>query len=177
MASTVTVKPTFEHLRDGISQASKNFLENERKAVTFLSQRWVVIAREEAPRGKTGNFRAGMEAVIVGGNNSTGFFAGSPSPLGKFINEGTRPHRIYPRLAGALYFFWGKISKWTVVPKGGGFKTHVSGDKLFIGKGFVQHPGTQPNPYVDRTFNRWITEAEKEMLKVADNFVLDVVKI
>lgn len=170
---SVTFNPTLQNLRNGITQASKQFLKNERDAVKFLSRRWVAIAREEAPT-KTGKFRAGIESVVVESETATGFFAGSPSPLGKWINKGTRPHKIYPRRANSLYFFWGKISKWTVVPKGGGFKTHVFDNKLFIGKGFVRHPGTKPNPYVDRTFNRWITEAEKEMLKVADNFVLDV---
>jgi len=59
-------------------------------------------------------------------------------------HEGARPHIIRPRNAASLHFFWanqGGIE--TFVPRQGlpGGGSFVSGGVLFIGKGYVNHPG------------------------------------
>jgi hypothetical protein len=177
--SSITFNPTFRDIRGRFARADANMLRNKQAAVRVLGDRWVEIAKEEAP-SRTGKFRQTIRyhvfAKNTGGKNAeVGFTTSSKQPLGKFIIEGTRPHRIYARKAKALYFFFGKVGMYTVVPKSGGFGTHISGGKLWIGKGYVDHPGTRPNPYVERAYLRWVPEMEKEIEAVADRFVIDVV--
>lgn len=174
-SSSIVFRPTLRDVRGRFTKATAKLVENQRKASRILARRWVAIAREEAPLGKTGKFRKSIVYKEFEKKNQVGFTTESKQPLGRYITFGTRPHRIYPRRAGALYFFWGRISKWTVVPKGGGFKTHEAGGKLWIGKGFVKHPGTKANPYIERTYSRWLKEMDKEIIAVADKFVIDVV--
>lgn len=174
-ASSVIFKPTLARLRGRFVKATKKQTENMKKAVRVLGRRWVQIAREEAP-AKTGKFRKSIKyTLITKGKTQVGFETSSKQPLGKFINDGTRPHRIRARRKRALYFFWGKIGKYVVVPKSGGFGTHVSGGKLWIGKGYVNHPGTRPNPYISRAYVRWTKDMEKQIEAVADKFVIDLV--
>jgi hypothetical protein len=60
---------------------------------------------------------------------------------------------------------------FAVVPKSGGFKTHVSGGKLWIGKGYVSHPGTQPNEYNFRAYDRWKPEARPRLRQLALRYI------
>lgn len=173
--SSVTFNPQLRDVRGRFVKAEKLLMENKRKAVRLLGRRWVEIAREEAPEGKTGKFRESIRYRTFVKDKEIGFTSSSAQPLGTWITGGTRPHRIYPRRANALYFYFGRAGKWTVVPKGGGFKTHVSGGKLWIGKGYVHHPGTRPNRYTDRAYLRWAEEMETEINAVADKFVVDLV--
>lgn len=68
-------------------------------------------------------------------------------PVGLGLEVGTKPHRIYPKRAAALAFFWDKIGKNTIVPKDPG-PTYETPSHLVIGKGYVDHPGTAPQPYL-----------------------------
>lgn len=68
-------------------------------------------------------------------------------PIGLGLEVGTKPHRIYPKRANALAFFWDKIGKDTIVPKKPG-PTYETPSHLVIGKGYVDHPGTKPQPYL-----------------------------
>lgn len=173
-SSSVVFKPTIRDIKGRFAKATKKIVENQRKAVRVLARKWVKIAREEAP-SKTGKFRKSIKYTEFTKKNQVGFETESKQPLGKFIVDGTRPHKIRARRKGALYFYFGKAGMWTVVPKKGGFSTHVSDGKLWVGKGFVQHPGTKPNPYVTRAYVRWTKDMEKEIEAVADKFVIDVV--
>jgi len=58
-----------------------------------------------------------------------------------------------------------------VVPKGGGFKTHMAGGKLWIGKGFVQHPGTTPNPFPARALERMKADIDKILATLAERWI------
>lgn len=172
--SSITFKPTIRNVRGQFAKATKKLVENQRKATRVLARRWVVMAKEEAP-SKTGKFRKSIKYKEFTKKAEVGFSTESKQPLGRFIVYGTRPHKIRARRKKALYFFWGKIGKFTVVPKGGGFSTHMADNKLWIGKGYVQHPGTKPNDYVSRTYVRWIKDMNKEINAVADKYVVDLV--
>jgi hypothetical protein len=178
--SSITFNPTFRDIRGRFARADANMLRNKQEAVRVLGRRWVEIAKEEAPV-RSGKFRKSINFHVFAKNTGdkskaeVGFTTSSQQPLGRWIVGGTRPHRIYARNKKALYFFWGKVGMYTVVPRSGGFSTHVSGGKYWIGKGYVNHPGTKPNPYLDRTYGRWVTEMEREIENVADRFVIDLV--
>jgi hypothetical protein len=57
------------------------------------------------------------------------FTVGSDVYYAPFVNDGTRPHEIRPRRAQALRF--------------------VIGGRVVFAK-VVHHPGTRPNPFLDR---------------------------
>lgn len=173
--SSVTFRPSFHDVIGRFAKADKALLENKRKVVIVLGRRWVAIAREEAPIGKTGKFRKSIAFRSFVKGKTVGFTSSSARPLGKWIIGGTKPHKIFPRVKGALYFFWGKVGAFTVVPKGGGKMTGMSGGKFWIGKGYVNHPGTKPNNYVERAYTRWSSEMAREIDKLADKFVIDLV--
>ena len=65
---------------------------------------------------------------------------------GEHVGRGTYP--IRPKDAEALSFYWERIGAQTIVPKGGGFKSHWQGNLFIIGKGQVDHPGIEAKPYI-----------------------------
>lgn len=67
-----------------------------------------------------------------------------------FHHNGTQPHEIHPRNAKAMVFNWPTVNAVAIVPMGGaGFTGHFAkGTRFMIGKGYVNHPGTKPNPYL-----------------------------
>ena len=93
----------------------------------------------------------------------------SSGPASKYapsIHNGSDPHRIYAKNKKALYFVMGKTTK-VMVPKNphkvpgwmiksgmiGGKNTWGKGGKKSDGitwsqKGYVDHPGTQPDPFL-----------------------------
>ena len=173
----ITFKPTFRGLVGRFAKATKRLLEEHRKSVRFLGQRWVEIAKEEAPV-RTGAFRDSISFKTFVREKSISLRTYQAEPLGRWIILGTKPHKIRPRNKGALYFLWKKHGYYVVVPKGGGFKTHFRGPgiKLWIGKGYVDHPGTKPNPYNARAYDRWMPEVEKEIKRISTRFVVDLTR-
>lgn len=153
-------------IRESFGQLSQEF----RPLVRALGSKYVEFAREEAPR-RSGRFSESISFQEFSDGGSFGFYGLSAKPIGHFIILGTKPHKIAPRRANALYFFWTKIGMYTVVPKGGGFKTHMAGGKLWIGKGFVQHPGTKPNPFPARALERLKADVDKVLQTLADRWI------
>jgi len=148
---------------DQLPQEAKPF-------VRVLGDRYVEYAREEAPK-RSGRFAEAISFQEFTDQTSFGFYGLSPKPIGHYIILGTKPHKIAPRPANALYFFWTKVGMYTVVPKGGGFRTHVAGGKLWIGKGFVQHPGTQPNPFPSRALARLKADIDKILAALGERWI------
>jgi hypothetical protein len=72
------------------------------------------------------------------------------------VHNGTRPHTISARRKKALAFMWAKKGGLRViVPKKPGGGTGIRRSKggksvLWIGKGFVRHPGTKARPFLDQ---------------------------
>lgn len=71
-------------------------------------------------------------------------------PYGLIPELGSKPHQIRAKRAQALAFFWGKVNAQTFVPKNPRPNQHTGfeGSNFIIGKGYVDHPGTQPTPYL-----------------------------
>lgn len=175
MASTssLTFNPPLRDIRGRFARADKVLLEEKRKSARILGRRWVEIAREEAP-SKTGKFRESIRFRTFTTQKEVGFTTSSKQPLGTFITQGTKPHRIAPRIANALYFFWPKVGAFTVVPKGGGGPTGMVGGKFWIGKGYVNHPGTKPNNYIERAYTRWERDLNKEIKRVSRKVTISI---
>ena len=147
----IEAKPLFLDLSGRFAKAFGMIDEEKQKSVRQLGSKWVELAQKEAPE-KTGAFASGINYQPFSEESTYGFRGYSPQPLGNFIKFGTRPHPIAARNAPALRFFWKKTGLYTIVPKRGGFKTHRIGTTLYIGKGRVDHPGTQANPYHIRAY-------------------------
>jgi hypothetical protein len=152
-----------------IGKSIDQLAEEARPLVRVLGKRYVELAREEL--SKPGRFSESISFQEFGNKDSFGFYGLSAKPIGHFIILGTKPHKIAPRRAGALAFFWTKVGVFTVVPKGGGFKTHQANGKLWIGKGFVQHPGTPPNPFPSRALERLKVDVDKVLKTLGDRWI------
>jgi hypothetical protein len=92
-------------------------------------------------------------AVKVDFNNFAGrglFIDSGIAPYGGYVHDGTRPHKIAPRNKAALSFI-GKSGKHVLVPKK--INGYWRGQGAITGaivssKGFVNHPGTKPDPFI-----------------------------
>lgn len=167
---SITAKPSFRNVLGQFTEANDELLDDKRDMMRRLGQKWVKFMRDEAPKGKTGKFAKSIRFTTKKSGDTITLDGTMPQPLGTFITEGTKPHIIAARNAGALRFFWPKVGMITIVPKGGGFKTHVRNGTLLVGKGFVNHPGTKPNPFNARAFAKWKPQATIELNRITVNW-------
>lgn len=163
------VRPPIKNLGKAIHESFGHLAREAQPLVRALGAQYVEYARDEAPK-RSGRFSKSISFQEFADGQSFGFYGLSAKPIGHFIILGTRPHKIAPRRANALYFLWTKVGYYTVVPKASGFKTHVAGGKLWIGKGFVQHPGTRPNPFPARALERLRGDIERVLQEVANRW-------
>ena len=156
--------PGFRDVRGRFVKANREMLDDWREAMRDEGRRAVRFTKDEAPEGKTGKFKKGIRfRTFQRTKTIMGFTISMPQPLGTFITEGTKRHKIAARRAKALVFFWPKVGMVTVVPKGGGFNTHVRDGTYWVGKGYVDHPGTKKNPFHIRAKKRWYPHLAKKM--------------
>jgi len=166
----LSANPPIRSLGKLIGDSFDQLAQEARPLVRVLGKKYVEYAREEAPK-RSGRFSESISFQEFADSQSFGFAGLSAKPIGHYIILGTKPHKIAPRRANALYFFWTKVGMFTVVPKGGGFKTHMAGGKLWIGKGFVQHPGTKPNPFPARALEPLKADIENVLQSIADRWI------
>jgi hypothetical protein len=100
----------------------------------------------------TGNLRASLTQVVTITGSEVVGRVGTNVNYAIFVHEGTRPHIIRAKHAGALRFFWPKVGVVTVVPKvtrKGKWTGYIAKRKVFlVGKGYVNHPGTKGRPFL-----------------------------
>jgi len=166
-------RPTFRDLAGRFTKAHEQLLADFRDEMRGLGQKFVTFARNEAPK-KTGKFARGIRYETFASKGGVGFRLKTPQPLGTFIVKGTKAHIIRAKEASALYFHWDKVGMYTVVPKRGGFRTHASGGKLWVGKGYVNHPGTKPNDFLDRAYRQWQPESRLALNRISTRFTTTI---
>lgn len=167
---SITVRPSYRDIRGRFVKADEQVLTEKREAARVLGREWKRLMRQEAPK-KTGRFADGIGFRTKQTGEEITMEGFMPQPLGSYITEGTKAHIIAARNAGALRFFWPKVGMLTFVPKNGGFPTHVNANgDLIIGKGFVNHPGTKPNKFNERAFDKWYPSARVELNRIAVNW-------
>ena len=176
---TVTFEADFKNLKGQFAKANAALFESQKENVRWLGERWVQIAKEEAPVGKGERdprkpvkFRDSITFEQFTEGKVIGFRGQSQQPLSKYITDGTSPHKIQARNADALRFYWTKVGMETVVPKKGA-RPGVRGDILYIGKGYVDHPGTKPNPFTVRAATRLAIDYPVALNRVANQWVMD----
>lgn len=172
---TIEARPPFRDTKGRWTKSSDKMLASARSGMRDQGRRMVSLMQDEAPK-RSGQFAKDIRFrsfASSGGTGSIGFTVTTPQPLGTFIIRGTKPHRIAARRAKALFFHWARIGANVVVPKGGGFSTHWRAGNLWIGKGYVNHPGTKPNKFEGRAYRRWIPGARGFMAKLSRDFIKD----
>ncbi len=173
----VEAQKAFRELNGQFKYATDSMLRDWRSMMRDEGRKAKKITQDEAPEGKTGKFKKGIRfRTFQRTKTIMGFTISMPQPLGTYITEGTKPHRIAAKHKKALVFFWDKVGMKAVVPKGGGFKTHERGDVLWIGKGYIDHPGTKKNPFHKRAKRRWWPAIAKRMKRRTLKYAADLTK-
>ena len=106
-----------------------------------LVERLADVAYEKAfwgaPQGKTGRLAASVYKEVLSGEARVG----AAASYAVFVEKGTAPHEIRPVNASVLVF---------AVPGGGVVFTRL-----------VRHPGTRPNPFIQRAADEARDRAEE----------------
>lgn len=99
--------------------------------------------RVAAPLGQTGETVRGVKVERTGGGNSFGLHAISTGKGGDFVEDGTKPHLIYPQVARALRFMAGSARISTAAPNQ---RLATKGGGVVFAK-VVHHPGMPARPW------------------------------
>jgi HK97 gp10 family phage protein len=103
--------------------------------VLIQSANHILAEMEARVPVKTGKLRGSLgirvhtDSVIIGPNENIAPYAG-------YVEFGTKPHEIRPKTRGGVLVFY------------------INGKKIVTRK--VNHPGTQPQPYVRPAFEAWV---------------------
>ena len=158
--------PPLRDLTGRFTFATQHAGENRRPIMREQGRRFKVLMQDEAPKGKTGKFAAGIRfrSFVKGG--AVGFSVTVPQPIGKWLIHGT-----------GLYGPRG--AKYPIVPKGPGYPLKFYWARGPRGPGIyyfmrVMHPGIKPNPFPSRAYRRWLPGARSELRRVALRFVRDI---
>lgn len=162
-----TVSPPFRDVLGRFVKADAALMEGKRDEMRTLGQNLVAKLKEAAPVGKTGKFRDSHTFKTFERGKEIELRTYSASPLGNFIRLGTKPHRIVAKNAKALAFYWPKVGMMTFVPRAGFPFTGEAGGNFWIGKGYVAHPGTRPNPYQERALAGMSPAMQESLRKIA----------
>jgi hypothetical protein len=120
--------------------------------------RWTFNRANALTPVDNGTLRAGNQMTIRAARTSVTGRIENRVKYALPVHNGSRPHTIAARHAKALSFFWGKAGGVQVfVPRtragkrmGTGLRRSRDGKvALWIGKGFVRHPGARARPWLD----------------------------
>lgn len=116
-------------------------------------------ARVLAPK-RTGNLANSMQMTMRARRT---FVAGRVESRVKYfmpVHDGSAPHTISAKRKKALAFHWRRVGVVTIVPKtrtATGYRKTKKGRRFYIGKGFVNHPGTKARPFLMRALEEVAT--------------------
>lgn len=156
-----TINPQFRDILGRFTEANDQLVDDYRDVMRSEGRRFKTIAQGEAPQ-KTGKFASGIRfrsfqrgGFAAGEGGTMGFTVSTPQPLGRWIIKGTRPHII--RGNPYLSFYWPKVGRRVV------FR-------------FVNHPGTKPNDFMDRTYAKWRPGMDAKVRGMARKWKAEVSK-
>ena len=115
-----------------------------------MAQRLRELGAEEAPRGKTGKL---AQAIARHHPEKLQWEVSEDGvPYGVYVRKGTKPHLIGPRYKKALYW------------PGAAHPVKL-----------VHHPGTKPNPYHERAWQRGQPEIERQAQELGVRIETEIV--
>lgn len=77
----------------------------------------------------------------------------------QMVEEGTRPHRIYPKQARALSWKSGGVGKYVTAASGRRYYKSATSSRAFAR--YVDHPGTKPQPFMQAILDNSRADLEK----------------
>lgn len=133
-------------LQVGVSLAAPEIAE---------ATRWTLNRATVLTPVRTGNLRGANQMTMKARRKSVTGTVENRTEYAVAVHNGTRPHTIAARRKKALAFMWAKKGVRVIVPKkpggGTGLRRSKSGKTvLWVGKGFVRHPGTKARPWLDQ---------------------------
>lgn len=153
VAMKITTRPTFRDVQGKFARAEAALLDAKREELRDEG-RYLVQELKKNLHAKIG------ENKIENGIRYNTRVIGDNVRLSVTAPGFARPHRIAARNKLALAFNFARAGMFTFVPRRGGFRTHVRNGQLWVGKGYVDHPGgsLQPLmvPIVERTSDEWL---------------------
>lgn len=153
----IVIEKPLRDLAGRFAKASEELVRARRDGLRQLGARYVQEARKEAPK-RSGKFAEGLSYRTYVRGDTPELRTYSPQPLGRWIIDGTPPHKIVARNAPALSF------EWPGGPAGPG--------RYFFKS--VNHPGTQPNPFHERAWENIKGEAESALRAMTRSFVVNL---
>lgn len=141
------------------------------KAVSLAAIEATQHARAVAPfKDRTGQLRSGIVARFISSNSTSVVWELlSPMPYSRYVEEGTRPHDIWPK---APYGLKGPLRNGqTRRATGRGPHEHIVGRGIALrwvdGEGthfarMVHHPGSPPMPFMGRAYLKAQAVLERE---------------
>lgn len=93
----------------------------------------------------------GTDRYLIGVDETPDMRTESGKSYAEFVVKGTEPHEIAPRFAEALAI---PVDTFTEPVK----QTQYVRNGRFLTRKPVQHPGTKPNDFIQRTFNKVFKE-------------------
>jgi hypothetical protein len=146
-------RPTFRDLSGRFTAANKQLLDDQRDWVRDEGKRFVKIAQRRAPED-TGEFKRSIRYRTFGTGSSLGFTTSAAEPLATWIVGGTDPHTITPRGSGYPLRF------------------EVGGQVVYAYR--VNHPGTEPNPFISEAYNEWLRGAEVTFNRISTRWTVGI---
>lgn len=124
---TAAVSVDGNRFRNALDRLGKDLESN----AAFVAEDSARYAQKHATQTRlferrTGRLHMGTEAVFI--PDSYASYIINSVPYARYIEEGTKPHTIYPSHSDKLRFYWEKIGQWVEFAK-------------------VDHPGTKPYPF------------------------------
>lgn len=154
------VRPSFDEVAKKFGRAHNALLESMREELHKEGPVIVVMAQGKLREkiGRTSSLDNSFRYTSQqSGENTVQLTVSAPGHA--------KPHKIRARYASALSFFWPRVGLHTFVPKRGGFRTHVRGGALWIGKGYVDHPGGSlvplMTPVMKKTERQWVSSRQQ----------------
>lgn len=162
IALKIVTRPTFRDLQGRFAKAEQALLDAKRDELRDEG-RYLVQQFKDNLRAKIGENK--LENAIRFNTRQVG----DNVRLSVTAPGHARPHRIAARNASALAFNWQRVGMMTFVPRRGGFRTHVRNGQLWVGKGYVNHPGGSLEPLIvpilQRTSDEWTATRGRRVLQ------------
>ncbi len=162
----VITRPGFQQVGYKFRAAIQKTQDQRRESMRVLGRALVAALQQEAPKSQrgqhSGTFAKGHSFKTSEHGQIIELRVYVPKPLGDWIRFGTQAHAIAARYARALRFLW----------EGG-----PRSDNSFTAYHFykrVWHPGTKPNRYDLRAFQKWRPQAIVELRKMGRAFVINM---
>lgn len=124
----------------------KDLIKRTRAAAINIHRNAILTVHKNTPKAFN-SIKSGMEFSVS--KNKPSARVWNTVHWAPYIEYGTVAHVIKPKNAGALYFYSPALGMAVMVPKKGGFRSFVNKDGILVsGKGYVNHPGTQAQPFM-----------------------------